>query len=92
MRAQAWSVGSGARETPTVLRHLRWRVFFYSNDGTEPPHVHVEAGEGTAKFWLSPVALVRSERISTRELRNIEEFLNRHRTRLLEAWNEHFRC
>jgi hypothetical protein len=28
---------------PTVLRVGPYRFFFYSNEGTEPPHVHVEA-------------------------------------------------
>ena len=31
---------------PTILRHGRWRFFFYSNEGSEPAHVHVEAAEG----------------------------------------------
>ena len=29
------------------------RFFFYSNEGSEPPHVHVESGDGTAKLWLT---------------------------------------
>jgi hypothetical protein len=76
---------------PTVMRHGRWRIFFYSNEGAEPPHVHVESGGATAKFWLMPVALVRSEGFSNRELRDLLRFLVRQRIRLLEAWNEHFR-
>lgn len=27
---------------PTILRLLGFRFFFYSNEGTEPAHVHVE--------------------------------------------------
>lgn len=26
---------------PTIFREGPWRFFFYSNEGTEPPHVHV---------------------------------------------------
>jgi len=40
---------------PTVLRAGPYRFFFYSSDAAEPPHVHVERDENTAKFWLSPV-------------------------------------
>ena len=43
---------------PTVLRVGRYRFYFYSNEGLEPPHIHVKAGEDEAKFWLDPVGLV----------------------------------
>ena len=35
---------------PTVLRVGRFRFFFYGNEGQEPPHIHVKAGEDEAKF------------------------------------------
>ncbi|MBX3094826.1 MAG: DUF4160 domain-containing protein [Cryobacterium sp.] len=41
---------------PTVARIGALR-FFYSLENREPPHVHVERGNCTAKFWLSPVRL-----------------------------------
>ncbi|MGH7393728.1 MAG: DUF4160 domain-containing protein, partial [Candidatus Rokuibacteriota bacterium] len=37
---------------PTVLRSGPYRFFFYSGDGGEPPHIHVEREDNTAKFWL----------------------------------------
>jgi len=37
---------------PSVLRSGPYRFFFYSGDGDEPPHVHVERDDNTAKFWL----------------------------------------
>ena len=37
---------------PTVLRWGPYRAFFYSNEGSEPAHVHVRAGGREAKFWL----------------------------------------
>lgn len=36
---------------PTVLRSGPYRLFFCSADGAEPPHVHVERDQRTAKFW-----------------------------------------
>ena len=30
---------------PTVLMVRGWRVFFYSNEGREPLHVHAQKGE-----------------------------------------------
>lgn len=34
-----------------------YRVFFYSFDCQEPPHVHVQRERMVCKFWLTPVAL-----------------------------------
>jgi hypothetical protein len=42
---------------PTVLRNGPYRFFFYSADGGEPPHVHVQRDDMIAKFWLQPVRL-----------------------------------
>lgn len=42
------------RVVPTLLVFGGLRFFFFSNEGMEPPHVHVEAGDGAAKFWLEP--------------------------------------
>jgi hypothetical protein len=33
---------------PTVLRIGPYRFFFYSNEGHEPPHIHVESADGEA--------------------------------------------
>jgi hypothetical protein len=42
---------------PTVPKLSGFRFFFYSLEGTEPPHIHVERGQCTAKFWLNAVQL-----------------------------------
>ena len=34
---------------PTVLLVEGYRFFFFSNEGQEPPHVHVRKGGGVAK-------------------------------------------
>jgi len=39
---------------PTVLRISGFRFFFYSLEGSEPAHVHIEHGDSIAKFWLKP--------------------------------------
>jgi hypothetical protein len=31
---------------PTVFRQGRFRFYFFSNERNEPPHVHVESGDG----------------------------------------------
>jgi hypothetical protein len=38
---------------PTILVFEGFRFFFFSNEGFEPPHIHVEKAEGHAKYWLA---------------------------------------
>ncbi|HSC89426.1 MAG TPA: DUF4160 domain-containing protein [Polyangiaceae bacterium] len=75
---------------PTVLRSGPYRVYFYSHEPNEPPHVHVDREDASAKFWLEPVELARNLGFSPRELRQLESLVQTHRRNLLEAWNEHF--
>jgi hypothetical protein len=35
---------------PTLLDVEGFRLFFFSREGTEPPHVNVEKGDGRAKL------------------------------------------
>lgn len=37
---------------PTVLFIYGWRLFFYSNEGSEPIHIHAEKGDMECKFWI----------------------------------------
>jgi hypothetical protein len=45
---------------PTVLREGPYRVYFHSHEPNEPPHVHVDRDEQSAKFWIDPVGLARN--------------------------------
>jgi len=75
---------------PAVDEIGPYKLFFYSAEGHEPPHVHVRRDRATAKFWLSPVRLARSRRFSDHELRVIQGIVAENEERILEAWNEHF--
>ena len=75
---------------PTVLRVGPYRLFFYSGDGKEPPHVHIERDDCLAKYWLEPVRLANSAGYRSAELRVIERVVQDNRAKLLEAWNEYF--
>jgi hypothetical protein len=75
---------------PTVLRVGRYRFFFFSNEGDEPPHIHVKAAEHEAKFWLDPVQPAANYGFNARELNQIEQLVEEYRDDLWEAWNEHF--
>lgn len=39
---------------PTVLMKNGWRLFFYSNERSEPPHIHARKGNMECKYWLNP--------------------------------------
>lgn len=76
---------------PTVLRVGPFRFFFYTGDGGEPPHVHIERDDCEAKFWLDPVRLERSRGFRRKEINQLRELVEEHREQLLESWNEFFR-
>jgi hypothetical protein len=75
---------------PTVLQWAGYRFYFFSNEGFEPPHIHIDKTGNTAKFWLAPVILARNIGFSERDLRVIEQKVIEESDRFLEAWNEHF--
>jgi len=75
---------------PTVLRTGPYRIYFYSHEPNEPPHVHVDRETLSAKFWLNPVSLARNFGFAPRELRQIEGLIRQHQTDFLEAWNGYF--
>jgi hypothetical protein len=75
---------------PSVLRTQGYRFFFYSLEGTEPPHIHVERGDDVAKFWLQPVTLAESHGFRIHELNRVRLLVIEYRLELLEAWNAYF--
>jgi len=75
---------------PTVLRIGPFRFFFYSNENSEPPHIHVKAGDNEVKFWLDPILLASSYGFRGRELNQIERLIRENETLLKEAWDEYF--
>ena len=67
-----------------------YRFFFYSADGREPPHIHVEKAEAVAKFWLVPVRLANSGGMKRMELAELDRIIHANNAALLEAWNDFF--
>jgi hypothetical protein len=75
---------------PTVLRSGPFRFYFHSHEPNEPPHVHVDRDDQSAKFWLDPVSLARNLGFNPHELREIERIVRDHRQQLMEIWNGWF--
>jgi hypothetical protein len=72
------------------MRIGRYRFFFYSNEGQEPPHIHIQAAEDEAKFWLDPVSVAANHGFRIRDLTEIEQLVEDYQDQLIEAWNEYF--
>jgi hypothetical protein len=75
---------------PTVFREGGFRFFFFSREGEEPPHIHVEQAERYAKFWLRPVSLASSYGFRSNELDTLIRLVEQHQKQFEEAWHEHF--
>jgi hypothetical protein len=76
--------------SPTVARIGPYRFFFFSNEGSEPAHVHVQRERQLAKFWLAPVELVTSVGFPAHELNEVRRLVEANREAFEEAWHEHF--
>lgn len=75
---------------PTLLRWKGYRFFFSSLDVGEPAHVHVEKGNGYAKFWLDPVSLARSRNLRAHDLSAIGRKIEEQSQRFMEQWHDYF--
>lgn len=75
---------------PTVLKLQGYRFYFYSHEPNEPPHVHVDKGGSSAKFWLQPVGLARNIGFRAHEIGSMMLLVRDHREQLIEAWHGHF--
>jgi len=75
---------------PTVIKIKGYRFFFFSMEGNEPIHIHVEQAERYAKFWLDPVQLVKSDGFRSSELSEIRKLVEENRELIKESWDEYF--
>ena len=75
---------------PTVLKVGPYRFFFYSADGSEPTHVHVQRDDLVAKFWLQPVRLDDSGGFARVEIRRLQAMVEDEVETLLGFWDEFF--
>src|ERR1051326_1832067 len=75
---------------PAILRIGPYRFYFYSHETNEPPHVHVDRDDQSAKFWLQPVDLARNYGFTPNELRRIRKLVVQNQVEILEAWHGYF--
>jgi hypothetical protein len=75
---------------PTVLLIKGYRFFFFSNEGNEPIHVHIEKAEKYAKFWLDQLYVAVNHGFTSKELREIGSIIEKNETHIKNKWDEHF--
>ncbi len=75
---------------PTVLRIKGYRFFFFSNEGNEPIHIHIEKAESYAKFWLNPIRIAIDSGYNSKEIREIKSIIEEHHELIIKKWNEYF--
>ena len=75
---------------PTILLIFGWRLFFYSNEGNEPIHVHCQKGDAEAKFWLDvdrfEVVEAFAYNLKGADRRTIRRIIFQHFDYVVEAW------
>ncbi|MDY6939767.1 MAG: DUF4160 domain-containing protein [Cyanobacteriota bacterium] len=71
---------------PTVLRVGSYRLYFYSHEPNEPPHIHIDRDSSSAKFWLEPVSLANNIGFSAKELRKLQKIVQENQEKSLESW------
>ncbi len=75
---------------PTVLRVGPYRFYFYSHEPNEPPHIHVDREQFSAKFWIEPVLLASNVGFRPNELNKLQLLVTKHQKIFVEAWYGYF--
>ena len=79
---------------PTVLIIRGWRLFFYSDEGNEPIHIHAVKGGAEAKIWLAvetfQIELAYEHGLGPTLRRELRRIVYEHFDEIVEAWREHF--
>ncbi|MBL7829858.1 MAG: DUF4160 domain-containing protein [Saprospiraceae bacterium] len=80
---------------PTVLFILGWRIYFYSNEGSEPIHVHGEKGNMECKYWILVEEMdIREEftfNMSPKDKRDVRKIIFNNFDTIVDAWNNFFK-
>lgn len=79
---------------PTVLFIFGWRLFFYSNEGLEPIHIHAEKGDMECKFWILTEEVEVKEafafNMTNSDKKQIKKIIFQHFDIITDAWYNYF--
>ena len=75
---------------PTILIELGIRFHFFTRDH-EPVHIHIQTGDGRAKFELIPeIRLVYHYGVKPKDLKNAENIIKERKEMFIQAWRNVF--
>jgi len=76
--------------SPTIFREGEFRFYFFSREERRI-HVHVQAANGEAKFWLEPrIELARHYGLSVRQVNRALRLVQEREDEIRQAWQAHF--
>jgi hypothetical protein len=80
---------------PTIIFIYGWRLFFYSNEGNEPIHVHAEKGDMECKFWIFvdevEIKEALSYNLTPQAKREIKKIIYQNFDLIVESWFKQFK-
>lgn len=75
---------------PTLLILFGLRFYFYTRDH-RPIHVHVESGDGDAKFEIeTEITLIYNHGLKTKDIRLAESILEENKANFISEWIKTF--
>ncbi|MDX2016479.1 MAG: DUF4160 domain-containing protein [Planctomycetota bacterium] len=75
---------------PTIFEAFGFRFFFYSSDGLEPIHVHVDGHGAIGKWWIDRDQWEFHRGFSVRDRSKVERELRSRKQEIVDAWRAHF--
>ena len=75
---------------PTICREGPFRFFFFSEEGNEPAHVHIQAGGSRAKVWLHDFSVAQCQGFADHALNQIIRIVKERASEFKEAWHDFF--
>ena len=79
---------------PTVLVVRGWRLYFFSDEGSEPMHIHAVKAGAEAKIWLLvesfEIEFAHEHGLSPTLRRELRRLVFEHFDEIVEAWRLHF--
>ena len=75
---------------PTLLILFGLRFYFYLNDH-EPIHIHVENGDGEAKFEIEDdIVLIYNHGLKAKDIRLAQSILEENKEHFINEWKTRF--
>ncbi|MBF0489378.1 MAG: DUF4160 domain-containing protein [Candidatus Omnitrophica bacterium] len=76
---------------PTILEIMGWRLFFYTNESQEPPHIHAKKAGMECKFWIKvkyyDIEEAYAFGLKVRDKREIRKIIFDHFDYIVERWD-----